>query len=195
MNQESCVNEAVLIEGIKNGERASFDQIVKMYQQKGIGIAYGMVGNLEDAKDILQEAFIKVYTQIKSFRGQSCFSTWFYRIVVNSSIDFLRRKKRGERIFVRELMDGDSKPQELQAPDLRYEPAKVVINAELSGRLDECVEALPEKQKACFILKHREGLTSSQIAEVLNCRLSTVKVHLFRATRTLQNKLAAYFIK
>lgn len=186
-------NEIVLIEALKKGERASFDRIVDMYQEKGINIAYNMLGNLEDAKDVLQDAFVKIYTGIKNFRGQSKFSTWFYRIVVNCSLDFLRRRKRANKIFVQGIIDEEGAQPEV--PDLHYDPAKIIMDNELSRKLDECIESLPEKQRTCFILKHREGLTSSQIAEILKCRYATVKVHLFRAVRALQDKLAAYIVR
>lgn len=194
MNHDSGINnEMALIEAVKKGERASFDQIIEMYRQKGIGIAYNMVGNLEDAKDILQDAFVKVYTRIKNFRGESKFSTWFYRIVVNCSLDFLRCRKRANKIFAEEIINEEG--VQLEAADLHYDPAKVTLENELSRRLDECIEALPGKQRICFILKHKDELSSSQIAEILKCRHSTVKVHLFRAARSLQDKLAPYIAR
>jgi RNA polymerase sigma-70 factor (ECF subfamily) len=80
---EELNKDIVLIERIKQGDRASFDVLVSLYQQKGLEIAYNIVGNLEDAKDVLQEAFVKVYLNIKGFQEKAKFSTWFYRIVVN----------------------------------------------------------------------------------------------------------------
>lgn len=96
-----------LIEHIKQGERASFDKLVSLYQQRGLSIAYNMVGNLEDAKDVLQEAFVKVYLNIKGFQGKSSFSTWFYRIIVNCCLDSLRKRKRSKVVFNDTLQDED----------------------------------------------------------------------------------------
>lgn len=183
-------NEAALIEEISKGDRASFEQLVNLYRDNGISIAYNIVGNLEDAKDVLQEAFVKVYMNIKNFRRESKFSTWFYRIVVNSSLDFLRQRKKINRVCTESLSDEEGR--QLEVEDLRFEPAKILINQELSGKLDSCIEALPERQRVCFTLKYRNGLTSNEIAGILKCRNSTVKVHLFRAVRALQDKLAAY---
>jgi len=114
--------ESVLIEEIKNGHRASFDNLVSLYRQRGLSIAYNMVGNLEDAKDVLQEAFIKVYLNIKKFREKARFSTWFYRIVVNCSLDFLRRRKKINRTFVSPLQDEDGQDICLEVPDTSNEP-------------------------------------------------------------------------
>lgn len=183
-------DETSLIEEISKGDRASFDQLVNLYRDKGISIAYNIVGNLEDAKDVLQEVFVKVYLNIKSFRRESKFSTWFYRIVVNSSLDFLRQRKKLTKVWTESLSDEEGR--QLEVEDLRFEPAKMLINQELSGKLDSCIEILTEKQRVCFTLKYRNGLTSSEIAGILKCANSTVKVHLFRAVRVLQDKLAAY---
>lgn len=188
-------NETLLIENIKDGERASFDSLMSLYQQKGISIAYHMIGNLEDAKDVLQEAFVKVYLNIGGFRGYAKFSTWFYRIVVNCSLDFLRRRKRSDKFFIVPFADEEGKGKEQEVEDLRNEPARVVIANELSKKLDECIEALSEKQKACFILKYRNGLSSHEISGIMKCSQATVKVHLFRAVKTLQEKLAGYLIR
>lgn len=185
-------NEAVLIENVKKGERASFDSLVKLYQQKGISIAYNVVGNLEDAKDVLQEVFVKVYMNIKNFRYQSKFSTWFYRIVINCSLDFLRKRKRAGRVFSDTFIDSDGNEKEIEVADTKFEPARIVINAELSRNLEACIDNLSEKQKICFILKHQNGLKIEEISEVLNCNPSTVKVHLFRAVENLRQSLAGY---
>lgn len=195
MNLESGVTcEPALIERVKCGERSGFDNLVGLYQQKGLCIAYSMVGNLEDAKDVLQEAFIKVYLNIKDFKEESKFSTWFYRIVVNCALDFLRKKKNKGKVFMERLTDEETE-EEKEIADWHYEPAGVLLSKELAENLDRCILALPEKQKTCFILKHQNGLTTQEIAQVLKCSVSTVKVHLFRAVRTLQEKLSFYFVK
>lgn len=186
-------NETLLIENIKKGERTGFDRIVDMYQQKGISIAYNLVGNFEDARDVLQEAFIKVYLHIKNFQEKAQFSTWFYRIVTNCALDLLRKRKKMHKVFTASLIDEDGK--EKDAPDKRYEPTKIILNHELNQNLDKSIANLPKNQKICFILKYQNGLNIQDISEVIKCNPSTVKVHLFRAIRTLQDKLAGYLIR
>lgn len=177
-------NESVLIANLKQGERQSFDILVNLYQQRGLNIAYNFLGNLEDAKDVLQEAFVKVYLNIKGFESRSKFSTWFYRIVLNCSLDFLRKKKRTAR-FLESLTD-EEEVKERQIPDSKPDPAKAAIDNELASDLNDCISCLPKNQKECFVLKHQNGLSVSEISQVLKCRPSTVKVHLFRAVHNLR---------
>lgn len=193
MNYESAmVDEAVLIENVKSGQRSSFDALVNLYQQRGLGIAYNMVGNAEDAHDVLQEAFVKMYVHLKRFEGRSKFSTWFYRIVVNCALDFLRRRKRAARVFV-DIADGhDEGKSPLEVADVSFEPRRISEAKEFAHTVDECIARLSRMQKSCFILKHQNKLTISEIAEMLKCNPSTVKVHLFRAVENLRQHLARY---
>lgn len=195
MNSEFATkSESALIENIKQGERASFDILVSLYQQKGFSIAYNLVGNIEDAKDILQEAFVKVYLNIKGFQEKAQFFTWFYRIVVNCSLDFLRKQKRKERIFVEAIKDEEEQGKKLEIPDSSSEPARVAILRELGQELEDCIAKLSKNQKLCFVLKHQNGLTVQEISEILKCNPATVKVHLFRAANNLRNSLAKYSV-
>ncbi|MGE5307579.1 MAG: RNA polymerase sigma factor [Deltaproteobacteria bacterium] len=184
--------EKALILRVRRNERSAFDELVLAYRNRGFAIAYNFTGNPEDAKDVLQEAFIRVYTRIGDFREQSRFSTWFYRVVVNCSLDFLRRRKRVRSKELEPLTDeegnmlepvGDiGKPDPLRAQDSR-------------AALEECLAQLPERQRTCFVLRHENELSCAEIARVLHCNVSTVKVHLFRATNALRVKLAAYLRK
>jgi len=184
--------EAVLVGSVKQGDRSSFDRLVALYQRLGLNVAYGFVGNFEDAKDVLQEAFVKAYLNIKGFQEKSRFSSWFYRIVVNCSLDFLRKRKNVKRMFRDPLTDENGQEVELEVPDNRYEPAKTAMTRELGQKLEEGIANLPEKQRLCFILKHQNGLSVVEIAQVIRCRPSTVKVHLFRAVDNLRKNLAKY---
>lgn len=192
--ESGASNETKLIERIKQGERSSFDNLVTLYQQRGLNIAYNLVGNLEDAKDVLQEAFIKVYLNIKDFQGKSQFSTWFYRIVVNCALDFLRKRKKTKVVFTETFQDEEGKEERIEVADSRFESARVVLSKELSLNLDNCIAQLPEKQRICFVLKHQNGLSTFEIAQILKCRPSTVKVHIFRAIRNLQKSLSVYLV-
>lgn len=186
-------NEAELLQRLKQGSRPAFDELVKIHRGKGFAIAFNMTGNPEDAKDALQEAFIKVYLNIKNFKGNSRFSTWFYRIVVNTCLDFLRKRKSRQKILSQPLIDEEGNPKETK--DMHYNPEGVVLNRELAARLDICIAELPEKQRMCFILKHESQMSNLQIAQTLQCNITTVKVHLFRAARALQEKISPYLGK
>ena len=182
--------EKELIERIKRGERSAFEALVDAYRDRGFAIAYSLVRNPEDAKDVLQEGFIRVYMKIKSFRSESKFSTWFHRILVNSAIDFLRRRNRKEKVFAH--MFTDTKGREIDAPDQHSEPVRIIQEREFTADLEHCINILPEKQRICFILKHQNGLDNLQISQITGCALSTVKVHLFRAARNLRRVIVYY---
>ncbi|MFH1397430.1 MAG: sigma-70 family RNA polymerase sigma factor [Candidatus Omnitrophota bacterium] len=194
MNSEPISSsERELIERLRQGERPAFDTLVELYKNKGFGICYNLLGNAEDAKDVLQEAFIKVYLNIKNFKEEAKFSTWFYRIALNCSLDFLRRQKVRSKVLQPAVVDGEGKVKE--AEDMRYEPHRIILNQELAANLDKYVAQLPKMQKLCFVLKHQNSLSNAEISRTLNCSLATVKVHLFRAVHSLQDKLCAYLEK
>jgi RNA polymerase sigma-70 factor (ECF subfamily) len=128
--------------------------------------------------------------KIKGFRFESRFSTWFHRILVNSAIDFLRRRNMKEKVFVQ--MFTDTKGREIDAPDQHNEPVRIIQEREFTADLEHCMNTLSEKQRICFILKHQNGLDNMQISQITGCGLSTVKVHLFRAARNLRRVLVYY---
>jgi RNA polymerase sigma-70 factor, ECF subfamily len=182
--------EKLLIERLKQGERSAFDVLVQRYRQQGFAICYNLVGNPEDAQDVLQDAFIKVYRNIKNFRGDAAFTTWFYRILTNCSLDLLRKKKVLNKHFIEPLTDEEGKEHDVA--DAHSEPVRILSRQEFARNLDLHIGQLPEKQKVCFILKHQNCLSNQEIAQTVGCSLSTVKVHLFRAVRALQGKLSVY---
>jgi len=182
--------ETGLIERAKNGERAAFDSLVDMHKEKAFALAFSFIGNVEDAKDVLQEAFVKAYVGVINFRGSSRFYTWFYRILVNQCKDFLRKKKARSGVFLDPLPafeeDGDDAPEAVDPAPL---PSQAALDRETRQMINEAISGLPEKQKAVFMLKHIQGMKLNEIAETVGCSESTAKVHLFRAVRGLRCKL------
>jgi len=185
-------NENVLIEHVRQGDRASFDRLVALHRQQGLNVAYNLAGNLEDAKDVLQEAFFRAYLNIPSFHGDAKFSTWFYRIVVNCALNFLKRRKRSYYVFTNFPSEDGGAAKEIEIADDRYNPRKEAAANELSRNLDECIAGLSAKQRVSFILKHKNGLSIEEISQILKCSPSTVKVHLFRAVGNLRTCLSKY---
>lgn len=188
-------SELRLIERARNGDRAAFESLVDTHKGKAFALAFHFTGNVEDAKDLLQEAFVRAYVNIKKFRGGSSFYTWFYRILVNLCRDFLRRKRTRLKV----LVDAPELPDEedempLEAADRGPGPGEILLNKEIREKVDEAVNMLPERQKSAFILKHMQGMKSGEIASVMDCSESTAKVHLFRATKSLQKFLSPYLV-
>lgn len=172
--------EEHLIGRIQAGDKEAFRDLVSVYRQKAFGLCFSIVGNTEDAKDVLQESFIKAFVNIEKFRQGSSFYTWFYRIVVNTSRDHLRKRYR-ENVL--------SFDESIETPD---EKTDEVLVTELRESINEAVKTLPEKQRICFVMKHINGMKIKEIAVIVNCRPSTVKIHLFRAVRNLQKRLEEY---
>ena len=155
-----------------------------MHKEKAFALAYNFAGNAEDAKDILQEAFVRAYVNIKKFRGDSAFYTWFYRILLNLCRDFLRKKKTRIKVMVdapQPIDEDDAAP--VEAVDDDPGPEEALLNKEIREKVDEAVNMLPERQKTTFMLRHMHGMRLNEIAGIMNCSESTAKVHLVRATK------------
>jgi len=185
--------ELQIIERARNGERAAFDSLVDLYKGKAFALAYSFTGNAEDAKDILQDAFVKAYVGLKDFRGRSAFYTWFYRILVNLCRDFLRRKRTRLKV----LVDAPEPPDEdndapVEIAETGPGPDEMLLNKEIREMADKAINMLPERQKTTFILRHVHGMRLNEIAEIMHCSESTAKVHLFRASKSLQRSLSPY---
>ena len=172
--------ESGLIEQVKRGDQRAFQELFRPFKNKAFGLCFSLVGNTEDARDVLQEVLIKVYKNIRHFRGNSSFYTWFYAIVVNTARDFLRKKKNQQSRLNEDIAD------------LGANPAGPVLNEELKGLLERSLSTLAERQRLSFVMRHVHGMKIEQIARILHCRPATVKVHLFRAVRNLQKKLMPY---
>lgn len=187
-------SELQLIERARSGERAAFGSLVDIHKGRAFALAFHFTGNAEDAKDVLQDAFVKAYIGIKDFKGASGFYTWFYRILVNLCRDFLRRKKAKTMIFMEpfELPLEEDDNAASEAADKMPDPSEAVVNKEIKEKVDEAVSRLPERQRTVFILKHIQGMRLNEIAAVIDCGESTARVHLFRAEKALQEMLAPY---
>ncbi|MCP4649808.1 MAG: sigma-70 family RNA polymerase sigma factor [PVC group bacterium] len=177
-----------LIERIQGGEMHAFHLLVDRYKERAVRIAYSATSNLADAQDVAQEAFVRIFKNIKNFKFNSSFSTWFYRILINLCRDFLRRKS-SSRICLGSKTEGD---QVYELKDDGANPAQGLIITELDENIQAAIEELPDKQRIVFNLKYKEGMKIREIAEVMGVSVSTIKVHLFRAVRSLQKKLRPY---
>jgi RNA polymerase sigma-70 factor (ECF subfamily) len=152
-----------------------FDQIVKFIAQDIMNIAYSYVSNYEDAKDISQEIFLKLYKKLKYFKGKSKISTWIYRVSINTCIDFLRKKKKSVSLDERIVKNKEehSKIEDIEKKDM-------------NEILKKKIKHLPARQKNVIILKHLQGLKISEISKILKCSESSVKTHLCRAIDNLR---------
>lgn len=175
-------DEIELIRRVQRGESSAFRELVERYKRVAYAIAYDMTGTHEDAEDISQEAFIRVYQAIKGFRGEAAFSSWFYRIVVNLCISW-RRKESKYNAWREEYS-----PEQTSWED----PERAFRVKEIAQHVNRALQELSPKQRAVFVLRHYQGLSIKEIGEILRCSEGTVKSQLFRAINRLQNLLSFY---
>lgn len=184
-----------LISRAQEGNQWALEELVRRYQDRAFAIAFHLSsGDREEALDVIQDAFLRVFQKIGTFQGKSSFYTWFYRIVVNVALDRKRRRWRWDRILFRRHGPGGhegplSPPEE--RPDRRTasNPAEMLREKQLTGELQAAMGNLSEKQRTVFQLKVLHGLTIPEISQILGTAEGTVKSHLFRATQFLKQAL------
>ena len=187
------VNDAELIRAAQQGDRAAFEELVRQYDQPVLRLALHLIGSEHEAKDIYQEAFLKVYRNLGSFRFECSFYTWVYRIVTNLCMDHMRRRQvRKEDSGVRVTSEGEEVDLLEQHPDERAgaSPEQELMRRELGKRIARALTKLSPRERMVFEMKHYQGLKLRTIGEALNTTEETAKNTLFRATQKLRASLA-----
>jgi RNA polymerase sigma-70 factor (ECF subfamily) len=172
-----------LVRRAKMGDKDAFGKLVEKYKEKIYSIAYRMTNNHTDADDLSQEAFIKAYESIGKFREKSSFFTWLYRIVVNVTINHLKKIRRG-RVFTLD--------ENISIENTSNNPRKIAESRQLNAEITKAIGSLPLKQRAVVELAIIEGLPHRQIAKILGCLEKTVSWRLFQARKKLKEKLSLY---
>ncbi len=172
---------------VASGDPAAFDLLVSRHQGRAYRLAWSLVRDAEDARDLSQEAFLRVYRTAETFRGEAKFSTWFYRILVNLCLDHRRRGRWWRRLVSGQ--DGDPSATLERQPAPAGDPVDALGQAQLMGRVWSEVDRLPTQQRAALVLQVQEGLTTGEIAAVLACSEATVRVHLHRAIGSLRKTM------
>jgi len=172
-----------------NGDRKAFDQLVLKYEKKVYNLAYRMSGNYDDASELAQEAFIKAFKSIGSFRADSEFGTWIYRITLNVCYDFLRKNKKQAVISISEVGEDGYIIQNIQSNDIT--PSEYAESRETIREITEAIDTLKKEQRTMIILRDIEGFTYNEIAKILKISEGTVKSRINRARITLSNILSA----
>ena len=186
----SEAEELSLIRRAQEGDRFAFDTLIRLYDQNVLRLALQVVGSPEEARDLYQEAFLKVYRSIRHFRLEAKFSTWLYRVVMNVCLDHLRRQKTRKEVVVSQPEDGQ--PEFLQTvPDERptLDPERATHSKEISHRIQAALERLNPRERMVFELKHYQGLKLRAIGEICKTSEQTAKNCLFRATQKLRLEL------
>lgn len=189
-------DEAALIRAAKAGDSEAFGVLVRRYMPKALAFARQMTGGSTDAEDAVQDAFVKAYRSLGSFRGDAGFYTWFYRLLANTCIDHARHGGLIKRLFsfARTTDDGEVDDPLANVADTHplSSPYGELEQKELRTALGIALRKLPEKQRAVFLLRHNEGMKTAQVAFVLGISEGTVKSHLVRAVDALRKGLKEY---
>ena len=181
------------LEKLRAGDRAEFARLVDLYYPLIYRLGIKMLGNAQDAEDILQETFIKTFRHIGTFDGRSSLSTWLYRIATNEALMFLR-KQRPEVVSVEEPGDVEAEGQgPLQIVDFCCMPEEELMSGEAQAQLDQAVDQLPASLRVVFVLRDLQGLSTRETAEVLDLSEMAVKTRLSRARLRLRDSLSSYF--
>lgn len=183
-------DESELIVRSQQGDTAAFNDLVTRYRQRAFSMIYQMVRNEEDAWDLAQDGFVKAWRSIRNFRGQSQFFTWLYRILMNITIDWLRRKQvQGETEFDDAIGLQNIEPASATTPQHELAPATRLSDKEIRARIDSAVERLTPEHRAVIVLREIEGLEYQEIADHVGISIGTVMSRLFYARKKLQSML------
>jgi RNA polymerase sigma-70 factor (ECF subfamily) len=188
-------DDSELVERAQEGDREAFQTLVERYQEKVYSICYGKVKDEQDAKDVSQDVFIKVFRYIENFNQESSFYTWLYRIAVNTSIDFLRKRSRRKEVDYDDTIqtDEDVEGGELLMPSkLGIDPDKELGRKELREKMLEALDSLSDKHRTILTLREVEGLSYKEMADVLEISKGTVMSRLYHARQYFQEALDDY---
>ena len=168
------------------GDPESFNQLIKRWEKPIYALAYRTIGREDDARDVVQETFLRAFRGLSGFKGQAKFSSWHYRITLNLCRDWMRRQRRAPVVVTPDGVDlvelaGES--EEVETADAAVE------RKDLSRAIARAMTALPEEQRAAIVLKEYHGLTFQEIADLLGCPLSTVKTRLYQGLTVLRKEL------
>ena len=188
MNQ----NEELLIRKAQRGNIAAFEELVKRYENKVMSIILDMLNDVEDARDVYQDVFMKVFLTIKKFRFQSKFYTWLFRIAVNTSINFRKKRTSQQNKATEEYQEENSLETQNIIQSNYQNPEKQLLNIELSNTIQKSINLLSPKQKAVFLLRHYHGYKLTEIAEIMGCADGTVKNYLFRSVQKMKKELKEF---
>jgi RNA polymerase sigma-70 factor (ECF subfamily) len=186
------LNQPELIVQLQRGDEDAFKRIVEQWQDMVYNTVVSIVQHEDDADDITQEVFIQVYQSVHSFKGESKFSTWLYRIAVTKALDHEKKKKRKKRFAFVQSLFGNATDEMIHPPDFIH-PGIVMENKERAGELFDALTKIPDNQRTAFTLHKLEGLSYQEIAAIMNTTLNAVESLMGRAKGNLRKILKNYY--
>ena len=183
--------EKKLVNQARQGNITAFEELVKQYEKRVMALAVQLVGNTDDAEDIYQEVFIKVFQNLHKFRSESSFYTWLYRIVVNCAINYRKKRNRQRYQSLDEMLERNDGWQWIPKAK-ETDMDSLLIHKELMEQIHFNLDSLSMMQRVVFILRFFQDFQIKEISEVIGCTEGTVKNYLFRGTQKMRKKLSIY---
>ncbi|PYU20239.1 MAG: RNA polymerase subunit sigma-24 [Acidobacteria bacterium] len=192
----SAADDRTLIERAQAGDRSAFELLVQRYDRQVLRLALNVLGTAEDARDVYQEAFLKIYRNLHRFRFECAFYTWMYRIVTNICLDHLRRRRSHPEeqppvvrtVSSEERSEGDFFDRQ-QGSGVHSDPERQVLGHEIGRRVEAALQSLSPRERMVFEMRHYQGMKLRAIGDALGTTEETVKNSLFRATSKLRTQL------
>jgi RNA polymerase sigma-70 factor (ECF subfamily) len=189
-----ATDDLTLVKRVRGGDQRAFKLLVERYQRKVYAVALGMLKDKEEAMDVSQDAFVKVYKYLDHFKGDSSFYTWLYRITANICIDRIRKRGGAEHVEFDESVATDASEARIGALGSRLgtNPQKSALRRELAEKIQEALAQVPEKHRAILLLREIEGMSYEDLARTLEIPKGTVMSRLFHARTKVQKILSEY---
>jgi len=185
-------NDAALVRRSQAGDFRAYDELVRRYQERIYATVYHMTANHEDASDLAQDAFIKAFQALKSFKGDSSFYTWVYRIAVNKTINFLKQRKNRHHLSLNDIDFSAENDPDLVALISHKTPRRDLNLVELQEKLNAAMMKLSAVHRLVVTLHDVQGLSHEEIGKIMDCNVGTVRSRLFYARQQLQAYLSDY---
>lgn len=188
-------NDLQIVEAAKKGNRAAFEEIVKRYERKVYNLAFRILGNQDDASDVLQDTFLQVFKNISTFKGDSKFSTWLYRIATNASLMKKRKDKKTQSISIETpiLTGKGNKISRQLKDDWAGNPLDIVEKKEIKNVLKKAIASMHEEYRIPLVLRDIDGFSNEEVSKILNISVPAVKSRVHRARMFLREELGNYF--
>jgi RNA polymerase sigma-70 factor (ECF subfamily) len=181
-----------LVERVQRGERRAFDLLVQRYQHKVLKLIMRYVHDAAEAEDISQEAFVKAYRALGSFRGDSAFYTWLYRIAINTAKNALVANKRRPMSYDMDLQDPEQYDMQARLKETAT-PEALLLTDEIRDTVNSAIESLPDDLRTAIVLREIDGLSYEEIAATMDCPVGTVRSRIFRAREAIDKRLRPIF--
>ena len=191
--EPSPISDEQLVDRTRAGETAAFDELVQRHKDRVYATIYHMTANRDDADDLTQETFIRAFRAIRTFRGNSSFYTWVYRIAVNLTVNFLKRSRRNRELDLHEMDEGVSRnPDYLRLVSGAPTPRQQTSLREFQEKLTDALQQLTEAHRMVVTLHDIQGMPHGEIARIMGCSEGTVRSRLFYARQQLQGILSEF---